>query len=101
MPLDAAYTMSETPIGIFPAAHRDRNDRVNEIELLSSGDILLLATDGLTEHGEGRFLEETLEGALEGVKDRTAAEICSRLADALLAFGPQTDDITFVVIKRL
>jgi serine phosphatase RsbU (regulator of sigma subunit) len=101
MPLDAERTVSETPIGIFPAAHRDRRDRVNEIELLSSGDILLLATDGLTEHGEGAFVGEALERSLDTVKDRSAAEICSTLRDASLAFGPPTDDITFVVIKRL
>jgi serine phosphatase RsbU (regulator of sigma subunit) len=101
MPLGADRTVSETPIGIFPAAHRDRNDRINEIELLSSGDILLLATDGLTEHGEGRFVEDALERTLDAVKDQSAAEICSTLWDASLAFGPQTDDVTFVVIKRL
>src|SRR5262245_5687890 len=59
MPLAADRTVSETPIGIFPAAHGS----VNEIELLGSGDILLLATDGLTDHADGRFateMEETL-----------------------------------------
>ena len=109
MPLGADRTFSERPIGIAPAGDlgriddtfgRSRSDRVNEIELLSSGDILLLATDGLTEHGDGRFMEVSLESALDRVKDRTAAEISSSLRDALLDCGPPTDDITFVVIKR-
>jgi serine phosphatase RsbU (regulator of sigma subunit) len=112
MPLGAERTVSETLIGIFPATDvppdgdalgslRPRSDRViNEIELLGSGDILLLATDGLTEHVDGRFVDEELERCLDRTKDRTASEICARLKDSILAFGPATDDITFVVIKR-
>jgi len=112
MPLDADRTVSSTPIGIFPAAARTRDERafvpsglrrnraVNEIELLGSGDILLLATDGLTEHADGRFAREALEGTLDRAKDRRAAEICEILRESALSFGPPTDDITFVVIKR-
>jgi serine phosphatase RsbU (regulator of sigma subunit) len=112
MPLDADRTVSSTPIGIFPAAGRvpdeeafgasvpGRNRAVNEIELLGSGDILLLATDGLTEHVEGRFASEALERTLDRAKDLRAGEICGVLRDAVLSFGPPTDDITFVVIKR-
>jgi serine phosphatase RsbU (regulator of sigma subunit) len=112
MPLGAERTVSETLIGIFPATDvppdgdalgslRPRSDRViNEIELLGSGDILLLATDGLAEHVDGRFVPEELERCLDRAKDRPASEICARLKDSILAFGPATDDITFVVIKR-
>lgn len=112
MPLGAERTVSETLIGIFPAADgtgdsdalsalRPRTDRViNEIELLGSGDLLLLATDGFTEHFEGRFLAEELERCLDRVKDRPASEICSNLKEAILWLGPPADDITFVVIKR-
>ena len=112
MPLGADRTVSETLIGIFPAADgtgdgdalaslRPRSDRViNEIELLGSGDILLLATDGLTEHVEGRFVAEELERCLDLAKDRPASEICASLKESVLSFGAPTDDITFVVIKR-
>jgi len=113
MPLGADRTVSETLIGIFPAddapaqtsllgPRRRRSDRaVNEIELLNTGDVLLLATDGLTEHGEGRFVAEELEGLLDRAKDGTATEICAALSDAALAFAPAADDMTFVVMKRL
>ena len=113
MPLGADRTVSQTPIGIFPAADRRRRERVfgpstlrpshvvNEIDLLGSGDILLLATDGLTEHAEGRFVSEALEPTLGRAKNRRASEICESLREAALSFGPPTDDITFVVIKRL
>ena len=112
MPLGAERTVSETLIGIFPAADgigdgdalgslRPRTDRViNEIELLGSGDILLLATDGLTEHVEGRFVAEELERCLDRAKARPATDICASLKESVLSFGPPTDDITFVVIKR-
>lgn len=112
--LDADRTVSETLLGMFPA-RTDRGGRrpdapsaipgagsgvVNEIQLLGAGDILLLATDGLSDHGDGRFSDEALPGILDEVKDRSAAEICSRLERAVLEFGPQADDISFVVIKR-
>jgi serine phosphatase RsbU (regulator of sigma subunit) len=113
MPLGADRTVSSTPIGIFPASAQALGDEpafgpsgpggnraVNEIELLGSGDILLLATDGLTEHVEGRFVSEALEKTLDAAKDRRASEICEILREAALSFGPPKDDITFVVIKR-
>ena len=63
MTLGPERTVTETPIGLFPAAFwptrsvfderdlpRDASS-VNEIELLGAGDILLLVTDGLTDHG--------------------------------------------------
>ncbi|HKQ62841.1 MAG TPA: PP2C family protein-serine/threonine phosphatase [Candidatus Polarisedimenticolaceae bacterium] len=98
MPLGADRTVSETPIGLLAGTG---SRTVNEIELLGSGDILLLATDGLTEHGEGRFVSEELERCLRGCKDRGATEICASLRAALLAFAPPADDISYVVIKRL
>jgi serine phosphatase RsbU (regulator of sigma subunit) len=113
MPLGADRTVSQTPIGIFPSADRFLAERtfgrtplrptrvVNEIELLGSGDILVLATDGLTEHVDGRFASEALEGTLDEAKDRPASEICEILLESVLSFGPPSDDITFVVIKRV
>ena len=112
MPLASDRTVSETPIGIFPAADAPEDARlpgrasrrtsrvVNEIELLGSGDILLLATDGFTEHADGRFVSETLGKTLARTKDLSATEICDDLRARILEAGPQTDDITFVVIKR-
>lgn len=108
-------TVSQPLIGMFPAytpievrradepplAPGARAAVVNEIQLLGSGDILLLATDGLTDHGEGRFASERLQRCLEEVKDRPASEICAHLQESVLAFGPPSDDVSFVVIKRL
>ncbi len=115
MRLGADRTVSEALIGMFPAYIGFEERRpdgpgplppeavgvVNEIQLLGTGDILLLATDGLTDHADGRFAAEGLQRVLDGVKDRPANEICAHLQNAVLAFGPPADDISFVVIKRV
>jgi len=73
---------------------------VNEIDLLASGDLLLLYTDGLSEHGGGSYFPTAVEALLGRVQDGTAAEICRQLERDLLAAAPAGDDITFVVIKK-
>lgn len=74
---------------------------VNEIRLLGSGDILILHTDGFSEHGQGRWLDAELEGVLREADGRGAGEIAARLRESLLAFAPPDDDITFVVVRKL
>jgi len=114
MRLGADRTVSETLIGMFPSraggsgrgrggedqAQPGRGAAVNEIHLLGSGDMLLLATDGLTEHADGRFVDDELSRRLEEVKDRPASEICDHVRGALLAFATPTDDISLVVVKK-
>ena len=75
---------------------------VNEINLMGSGDILLLYTDGLSEHSNGTedYFPGRLEAVLRACKDLSAREISNAIRDDLLAFSPPTDDISFVVIKR-
>jgi serine phosphatase RsbU (regulator of sigma subunit) len=111
MPLGADRTVSHALLGMFPATAEartgdlpgstDKKLSVNEIELLGEGDILLLATDGFTEHSDGRFVSEALEPCLNRVKERGAADICGSLREAVLEFGAPQDDITFVVIKKI
>jgi serine phosphatase RsbU (regulator of sigma subunit) len=66
------------------------------------GDILLLHTDGLVEHGspDDDYYPERLEQKLRAVKHQTAAEIVDAIRTDLLAFGTPADDITLLVIKR-
>jgi serine phosphatase RsbU (regulator of sigma subunit) len=73
---------------------------VNEIDLLSSGDILILATDGVTEHADGTYIADELPRLLAGAADLSASEICDRLVASIPAFAPPTDDVTAVVVKR-
>lgn len=100
------------PVGMLPSgADPDRRRHaslhgytrryeVNEINLLASGDILLLHTDGLSEHADGALFPHRIERLLAESGDASALEICERLREMLLAEGPANDDITAVVLKK-
>ena len=77
-----------------------RRYEVNEINLLAKDDVLLLHTDGLSEHADGDFFPGCVEELLANAGDTSAGEICDRLRAAVLAAAPAADDITVVVIKK-
>jgi serine phosphatase RsbU (regulator of sigma subunit) len=104
--------VSFPPVGMLPTVG-DPDDRVNpsryaykkryqvnEIDLLSPGDILVLHTDGLSEHDDGRYFPHELERLLIDLVDASAAEICERIRRDLLDHAPPQDDISFVVIRK-
>jgi serine phosphatase RsbU (regulator of sigma subunit) len=104
--------VSFPPVGML-ASSADPDDRVhpslyaykkryevNEINLLAVGDILLLHTDGLSEHGDGRYFPERLEVLLSELSDRPASRICESIRTDLLEFAKPEDDITVVVIRK-
>lgn len=77
---------------------------VNHLDLMGQGDILLLYTDGFSEHSnreEQPFFPVHLEKALKEVKKGTAKEIFFGLKEDFLHYGPPSDDTSFVVIKKL
>jgi len=100
------------PVGMFPSdaglSERVEAGRleskqpytVNEIDLLASGDILLLYTDGLSEHAGGEYFPAAVEESLARVRDQSASTICETMKQDVLTFAPATDDISFVVIKK-
>ena len=73
---------------------------VNEIDLLAEGDILILYTDGLSEHAAGRYFPGILEGKLAEIQDYSALEICEILKEDVQAYAPIEDDVSFIVIKK-
>jgi serine phosphatase RsbU (regulator of sigma subunit) len=73
---------------------------VNEIDLLAQGDILLLYSDGLSEHGDGKYFPDHVERALTQVQDEPSEAICRHLRRDLEAFAKPTDDISLIVIKK-
>ncbi len=75
---------------------------INEWTLMGPGDILLLYTDGLTDHrrGDHDYFPDRLEGALRRVKELPAQKIFEAVKADLLDFGRPLDDISLVVIKR-
>ena len=111
MPICKDRMVSFPPVGMLPTsedlddlrhpslhAYKKRYE-VNEINLMATGDILLLHTDGLAEHGDGKFFPEEAERLLAAHKDGSAEEICERLRAGLIAFAKPDDDISIVVIK--
>ena len=74
---------------------------------LEQGDILLIGTDGIWEaenEDDEMFGKERLHQLVNKNKDKSAAEICRLIVDAVLEFcgakKPQ-DDVTVVIIKVL
>ena len=73
---------------------------VNEINLLARGDILLLHSDGLSEHDGGNYFPARVERLLVEAGDASATTVVSRLeADIRDAAKPE-DDISVVVVRR-
>lgn len=95
--LDPERRRSQGLIGISRATEFP----VNEIDLLATGDILLLATDGLTEHADGTYVEQELPRILAGSTGLSAAEIGDRLVESIRAWAEPADDVTAVVVKRV
>jgi len=102
------------PIGTMPSYEDiDRNTsqtvlgfkeryEVNEINLMGSGDIMILYSDGLSEHckGDQLYFPGRLESKLRAVKEASARDIFDAIHSDLLAFSFPNDDISFVVVKR-
>ena len=111
MSVSPKQIVSFPPVGILPSDD-DSEQRypslvgykkrytVNEINLLVPGDLLLLHTDGLSEHADGNFLVDEVEPCLAETRDESALTICSVLAERIRHRGEPSDDISFVVIKR-
>jgi serine phosphatase RsbU (regulator of sigma subunit) len=75
---------------------------MNKWLLMGAGDILLLHTDGLTDHrnGDEAYVPTRLEQALGRVAHLRAREIFEAIKADLLDFAPPSDDVSLVVIKR-
>ena len=110
--ISADRLTSFPPVGLLPPTHDPEKPfeeptlkskehySVNEISLLSCGDVLLLLTDGLSDHGEGAFFPGSVEKLLKENASSSAEEICARLKQAVLDHAPPTDDISAVIIRR-
>jgi serine phosphatase RsbU (regulator of sigma subunit) len=113
MEVSPDFCISFPPLGLMPSLGIDRNAtrstlgftdsyQMNEWSLMGAGDILLIHTDGLVEHGtpDDRYFPHHLERKLREVKHQGAREIFDAVKEDLRAFAAQSDDISLVVIKR-
>jgi serine phosphatase RsbU (regulator of sigma subunit) len=77
---------------------------INEINLMGRGDILVLYTDGLSDHRDAsgkKYFPGRLEAVLKANKHLPARAIFGQVKDGLLAFNPKPeDDVTVVIIKK-
>jgi serine phosphatase RsbU (regulator of sigma subunit) len=113
MEVSADLCVSFPPLGMMPSFHvtdRDRTEsllgfkeryEMNEWVIMGEGDILLLHTDGLSEHCRGSeyYFPARLEQQIREVKDLSAAGIFDAVTGDVLAFAEPSDDISLVVIK--
>jgi serine phosphatase RsbU (regulator of sigma subunit) len=89
--------VTESPLGF-----KERYT-LNDWTLMGSGDILLLHTDGLSEHRriDEEYFPTRLEKTLRQVKQQPARAIYDTIMEDVREFAPPADDISVVVIKRL
>jgi len=91
------------PLGISPDFFSEQPRTLQ----FTSGDLLLLATDGFFEWAnaaEELFGNERLENSVRANRDKPSAEIISILYQDVLRFAggtSQKDDLTAIVIKRV
>ena len=102
------------PLGMFPSEEdidKKRNFSqigykkkytINEINLMGSGDIILLHTDGLSEHhkDDDEYFPERLEETLRKTKHLPSQEVFHKLKEDIMKFGRPTDDISYVIVKK-
>jgi hypothetical protein len=113
--IDPDRLINVLPIGVFPSESDidlvDETDStphqkpfaVNEVSLIGAGDILLLQTDGLLEHGTGEdlFAPSHLEQTIRRVKDLPPREIVAAIYEDMVRFAQPADDTSLVVIKKI
>jgi len=106
--------VSFPPLGILPSLgviDRSRTEsplgfagryELNDWSLMGAGDILLLYTDGLSEHHRAGdpYAPLHFEDTVRRSKHQSAREIYDAVIEDLLAFETPADDVSVVVIKR-
>lgn len=113
--IDPSRLRSFYPVGMFPTEgdrdeplaappiHAKEPYAVNEVNLMGRGDILILATDGLTEHARGdeSYAPRRLERLLRDVKDQSANDIVEAVIGDVERFASPDDDVSLVVVKKV
>jgi serine phosphatase RsbU (regulator of sigma subunit) len=114
MEVGADLRISFPPLGMMPSwdvidrstttstlGFKDHYE-MNKWLLMGAGDILLLHTDGLTEHirGSDEYFPARLEAVVREAKHGSAREVFEAVKADVMAFNPPNDDISLVVIKR-
>ena len=113
MDVDKDHRLSFPPLGLLPSFNViDRNTtssvlgfkeryEMNEWTLMGHGDVLLLHTDGLTDHRgpAGDYFPGRLEQTLRATKHLGSRQIFEAIKKDLVSFAEPADDVSIVVIK--
>ncbi|HNX99047.1 MAG TPA: PP2C family protein-serine/threonine phosphatase [Candidatus Aminicenantes bacterium] len=115
VPIGNDRTTHFPPIGTMPSkknweARGGRNPHhfkedysISELNLMGWGDILLLFSDGLSEHATAAdefYFPERLTEVLRRNRSLGAREIFERIVEDLRQFAPLRDDLSLIVIKK-
>jgi len=112
--IDPDRTKNFLPVGLFRSendidepptsipAPANKSYSVNEVSLMGRGDILLLYTDGISEHADGArlYAPQHLEAAIRHAKHLSPSEIVAAIREDSTDFAPPQDDTSLVVIKK-
>ena len=88
------FPLGLLPVGVFPAREL----------LLSPGDVLLIATDGILEVCSRKNVEfgiEALESLLTAQAEQPLPALASSVLQAVGNYGTQQDDQTLLLVRRL
>ncbi|MBT5871827.1 MAG: serine/threonine-protein phosphatase [Candidatus Latescibacteria bacterium] len=115
MDIDPQLCAAFPPIGMQPS--KDMIDQsatssvlgfkskyvINKWEIMGENDIMIICSDGLLEHSRGgeTYYPKSLQDLICEVKNESAATICDAIQKDALSFNNQSDDISFIVIKRI
>lgn len=115
VPVAAERMVRFFPLGMFPSSCGQVQERwqrdapvtkarysVNELHLLSPGDVLLLFTDGFAELAsrDESFLTHRLEKVMREARGRSARSVFDMIMAAAIGFVEPDDDLSLVVIRR-
>ncbi|MCJ7581078.1 MAG: serine/threonine-protein phosphatase [Candidatus Aminicenantes bacterium] len=107
------------PLAAFPSSGPDLERKmfrsgfyskfkVNQMMIEEPGDILLLYTDGITEHknAEGKFFYDSesggeLEKTIHRNRDLSSKDLFARIKESLLEFSEPQDDVSYILIKKV
>ena len=113
--LDEDNLNGSYPLGVFPSGESTGETQrgnpvkvkgnyfVNQIKLESPGDIILLHSDGLSDHNKkgDLYFPNGLEDTLRETKHLPAEEIVDAIGRRVIEFADPADDISYIVIKKV
>ncbi len=112
VPLGEFNTNVSQPIGFIPSKHAidikmnftsvgyKEKYGINELEFPCDSGIIILYTDGLSEHF-GDFFEGELENILKKSKNLSSKTIFNRIEKRIYDLKDPEDDISYVIVKKV